>query len=84
MFDEKKELSPSAFSLATGLMSGLALGALSILAIFGKGVMLIEALSDLLIGFDASGAGVLLGIVWGFLLGGIAGFIVAWLYNKMV
>jgi hypothetical protein len=80
----KKNLSLTAFSFSLGCLAALHLGLLSIAAMLGYGQEIVNMLGALLIGYDASGAGLFLGLTWGFLIGGVYGFIFAWLYKKML
>jgi hypothetical protein len=50
----------------------------------GFGQDIVRILGSLFIGFEASPAGLFVGLVWGFFAGGIAGLIFAALYNTMV
>lgn len=84
MQNGKNNLSTSSYSLANALLFAIALGALSLFAILGKGQEIVELIGTLLPGYAATGSGLFLGLVWGFLIGGIGGIILSWFYNKMV
>ncbi len=78
------QLDAKAFGLACGLLWALgvvALGLLSITADYGTGF--VSALSSVYLGFDGTSGGLVIGAVWGFLDGGIGGWLLALLYNKL-
>ena len=52
-----------------------------IVAMFGWGVALVEALSSLYSGYAASIIGAIIGAIWAFVDGFIAGVVIAWIYN---
>ncbi len=80
----KKTLSITAFTLSTACIGAIHLGLIATLGIFGHGIGLIEMLSSILLGFESSGPGIFIGLTWGFLFGGVYGYIFSWLYNKML
>lgn len=82
MFERK--LGITSFTLASATVGALLMGILALFAITGAGVPIVDALSSLMIGYEASAAGFFLGIVWGFGLGGILGFVFSYLYNTML
>ena len=59
----KHKLSIAGFSLATAVLGATACTILSILAMLGLGEELVKSLSSLLLGFDASAAGLFVGII---------------------
>jgi hypothetical protein len=78
-------LSPKSLALACGLLWGcgvLTVGLIN-LAVPGYGVEFLKSISSVYYGFRASGGFVnaLVGGVYGFVDGAIAGLLVAWLYN---
>jgi len=77
------KLNVKAFGLAVGIVWGVGMFVLGIIAMaFGWGDRFIEILSSLYIGYKATFLGSIVGAVWGFIDAGIGGIIVAWLYNK--
>jgi hypothetical protein len=70
---------------------GVALGVLwaayvffaGIIAMFNWGTELVNAFGSLYIGYDASVIGAIIGAVWAFSDGFIAGIVIAWVYNKV-
>ncbi|NQU18563.1 bacteriophage holin [bacterium] len=77
------KLNVKAFGLAVGIVWGVGMFVLGIIAMaFGWGDRFIEILSSLYIGYKATFLGSIVGAIWGFIDAGIGGIIVAWLYNK--
>ncbi|MBL7198475.1 MAG: bacteriophage holin [Candidatus Omnitrophica bacterium] len=77
------KLNVKAFGLAVGIVWGVGMFVLGIIAMaFGWGDRFVEILSSLYIGYKATFLGSIVGAVWGFIDAGIGGIIVAWLYNK--
>lgn len=77
------KLDVKALGLAFGIIWGVCVffvGILSMLCGWGKG--LVELFSSLYIGYKADFLGSIIGGMWGFVDAGIAGVIIAWLYNK--
>ena len=77
-------ISAKACSLSTGIVISVLFALLSVFAMLGLGVEVVESWSTLLIGYEGSFPGLVVGAVWGFLIGVIAGGIYAFFYNKMV
>lgn len=81
-------LSPKSLALACGLLwgCGLLVTGLVNLAVPSYGVEFLKTISSIYYGFHASGGVVnaLLGGIYGFVNGAIAGLLVAWLYNLFV
>ena len=50
--------------------------------LFGWGTSVVEVLSSLYIGYDATFLGALIGTIWAFVDGFIGGVIIGWLYNR--
>jgi hypothetical protein len=72
-----------AFGLAFGILWGLGILILGILAIFGYGLTWVAVLSSVYIGYGATILGSLVGAFWGFVDAFIGGAVFAWLYNKL-
>ncbi len=51
--------------------------------VFDWGDVFVAIMSSLYIGFKPTVPGIIIGAVWGFVDAGIAGVLVAWLYNKL-
>lgn len=47
------------------------------------GVVFVNVLSTMYLGYRPTIAGSIIGAIWGFVDAGIAGVIIAWLYNKL-
>lgn len=75
------ELRPMALGVAIGILSAAYMFILGIGAMFGWGAGLIEPIASFYIGYGASIGGAVVGAIWAFVDGFIAGAVVAWLYN---
>ncbi|MFQ6102893.1 MAG: bacteriophage holin [Candidatus Glassbacteria bacterium] len=77
-------LSPKAFGLALGILAGVAifLATLWIAAMSGGNHLIM--LKQFYFGYSVSFVGALVGFVYAFIDGFIAGALIAWLYNKFV
>ena len=67
--------------LALGVVWGLSVFLIGLLAMTGYGMELVKLLGSFYIGYAATIGGSLIGLVYGFFDGLIGGAIVAWLYN---
>jgi len=76
-------LSPNALGVAAGILWAAYVLSVGITAMFGWGVALVDAISSLYLGYGPSIPGAIIGAVWGFVDGYIAGVVIAWLYNKL-
>jgi len=76
---EKLKIIPLA--AATGAVWGGGVLLLGWAAAFGWGAMLVEALASLYIGYGASFLGGIIGGLWAFVDGAIAGALIAAIYN---
>jgi len=74
---------PLALGIAIGVLWAIYVLFVGIVAMFGWGVALVEALSSLYIGYAASIIGAIIGAIWGFVDGFIAGVVTAWIYNMV-
>ena len=78
------KLDVKAFGLTLGILWGVSLLIMGLLAMFfGYGTRFVAAVGGLYIGYKATAAGAVIGAVWGFIDAGIGGVIIAWLYNKL-
>jgi len=75
--------SPNALGVAIGVLWSAYVLICGLAAMFGWGVALVEALASLYIGYGPSVPGALIGAVWGFIDGYIAGVVIAWIYNRL-
>ncbi|MDE2181460.1 MAG: bacteriophage holin [Alphaproteobacteria bacterium] len=72
---------PLALGVAIGVLWALYIGGMAIMAMFGWGTPLIPLLAALYIGYAATIAGAVIGALWAFLDGLVAGVVIAWIYN---
>ncbi len=73
-----------AFGLSCGIVWGLAmffLGLMNMGCSWGSGIQ--QGMASLYIGYKPTILGSIMGCIWGFFDAGIAGIVVAWLYNKL-
>lgn len=77
------KLSINRLGIAFGLIWAFYVFFCGITAIFGWGTSLVSVLSSLYIGYHASVGGAIIGGIWGFADGYIAGVFIAWIYNKL-
>lgn len=79
----KTSLSACALGMALGISWGLGVMLLALMSWLGGGWgnALVTALGSLYVGYQATGVGSLIGLVWGFADGFISGLIIAWIYN---
>jgi len=88
----KSRMQLPATSVPLGVVSfGLALGVTLAIIVFligvttafwGWGILVVQVLSTLLIGYEPTFIGSIAGAVWAFVDGLIAGAFMAWLYNR--
>ncbi len=74
---------PLALGVAVGVLWAIYVFLAGIIAMFDWGTALVVALSSLYVGYGASIIGALIGAVWAFADGFIAGAIIAWVYNMV-
>lgn len=77
------KFSPHALGVAIGVLWAIYVLFCGIIAIFGWGVALVDALSSLYVGYSPSILGAVIGAVWGFIDGYIAGVVIALIYNRL-
>jgi len=75
--------SPNALGIAIGVVWAAYVFFCGITATFGWGVALVDAISSLYIGYGPTFLGSVIGAVWGFVDGYIAGIVIAWIYNRI-
>ena len=81
----RAELAVTSFGLALGIVSALTVFVIGIGAgLFGWGILVVQVLSSLYIGYEPSFVGAVSGAVWAFVGGLIGGALIAWLYNRLV
>ena len=72
---------PLALGIAIGVVWAFYVACAGIMAMFGWGVALVDALGSFYLGYGASIVGALIGAIWAFIDGFVAGFVIAWIYN---
>jgi len=79
------KLNPKAFGLACGFIFALYMLILGLAAAWlGWGTNLVGAIGTLYIGYGATFFGSIIGALWAFVDGLVAGLIFAWLYNLFI
>ena len=76
-------IQPLALGVAIGVLWAIYVFCIGITAMFGWGVALVDVLASLYIGYGASIIGAIIGAIWAFVDGLVAGVIIAWVYNKV-
>ncbi len=72
-----------ALGVAVGAVCALYFFCLGVFGMFGWGAELVTALGSLYIGYEATLLGSVIGALWAFAEGFVAGALVAWIYNKV-
>ena len=78
-----KKLNSNALGLSAGLLSGLGMLLLGILAAFGLFIQAFEIMQGMHLFFDATLLGILAGIIEAFVFSYVVGYLFAWLYNRL-
>ena len=74
---------PIALGVAIGVLWALYVGCLGVTAMFNWGNALVAPLGSLYIGYGPSVIGAIIGAVWAFIDGFVAGVVIAWIYNAV-
>ncbi len=72
---------PVALGVAIGVLWAIYVLCAGLVAMFGWSAALVNVLSSLYIGYSASVIGAIIGGVWAFIDGFVAGVVIAWVYN---
>ncbi len=72
---------PLALGMAIGILWAVSVFLLGLFAMFGWGGALVETLGSLYLGYGASIVGAIIGVIWAFVDGFVAGVVIAWIYN---
>ncbi len=80
---DRSRCSPNALGVAVGVLWSFYIFFCGITAIFGWGAVLVRVFSSLYIGYEASFVGAIIGALWAFGDGYIAGLVVGWIYNRL-
>jgi hypothetical protein len=75
------KLNVKALALAGGVSWGFYMLLVGWTAMFGWGTRFVSAMSSVYIGFRPTFLGAIVGAIWGFLDGAVAGAVIAWIYN---
>ena len=78
-----EKLNVKALAVGIGVLWAIYVLFIGWVAAFGWGTELVTVLSSLYIGYSASFVGGIIGGIWAFIDGAIAGAIIAWVYNKV-
>ena len=78
-----RRCSPNALGIAIGALWAFYIFFCGIVAIFGWGADLVRVFSSLYLGYSASFVGAVIGALWAFADGYIAGLILGWIYNRV-
>lgn len=76
-------LNVKALAIAIGSSWGLCMLFAGWAAIFGWSVQFVEVMASVYVGYGASFLGGIIGALWGFVDGAIAGVIIAFVYNMV-
>ena len=74
---------PLALGVAIGSLWAVAIFGAGIGAMFGWGTGIVETFASLYLGYGASILGAIIGAIWAFIDGFVAGALIAWIYNKV-
>lgn len=77
------KIQPVALGIAIGVLWAIYVFFIGIAAMFGWGIALVEVLASLYFGYEASVLGAVIGGIWAFVDGFIAGVVIAWIYNRL-
>jgi len=77
------KIQPLALGVAVGALWAFYVFFAGIFAMFGWGVVMVTTLGSFYIGYSASILGAIIGTIWAFMDGFVAGAIIAWIYNWM-
>lgn len=80
--EKSTRMSVSGLALGIGIYWGLAMLVAGWTSIFGWGTEFVTTMSSIYIGYEASFIGGIIGGVWGFFDGLIAGALIAFFYNR--
>ncbi len=82
---QRATLGTISFGLAVGIVGAVATVVLGISAAFlDWGVLVVQVLSSLFVGYGPTFIGVAAGAVWAFFDGFVIGVAVAWVYNRLL
>lgn len=73
------DLDPKRFGLACGIIGGVWL----LIVAFMNNITLVSLYASLFPGYTIGGIGAIKGLIYGLIVGGIAGYAFAWVYNYL-
>ena len=77
------KLQPVPLGLAFGILWAISVFILGLTAVGGWGSGIVAGLGTFYIGYGPSILGAIIGAIWAFIDGLVAGVVVAWLYNML-
>ncbi len=77
------KLQPLAFGVAIGVLWAIYVFFAAIFAMYEWGTAMVSALGSFYIGYGPTVLGAIIGAIWAFVDGLVAGAIVAWIYNAI-
>jgi len=76
------KLQPLALGIAFGLVWAIGVFLAGIFAMFNWGNAFVATIASFYLGYGASVVGALIGALWAIVDGFVAGYVIAWIYNK--
>jgi hypothetical protein len=76
------KLQPLALGIAFGLVWAIGIFLAGIFAMFNWGNAFVATIASFYLGYGASVVGALIGALWAIVDGFVAGYVIAWIYNK--
>ena len=77
------KLQPLALGIAFGLVWAFGVFFAGIFAMFGWGNAFVATIASFYLGYGASIIGAIIGALWAIVDGFVAGYVIAWVYNKV-
>jgi hypothetical protein len=81
--DNMNKIQPVPLGVAVGVVWAVYVFCVGITAMFNWGTGIVHGLGTLYIGYGPSVFGAIIGAIWAFVDGLVAGVIVAWIYNMV-
>ena len=81
-----QRLDTKSFGLAFGIMWSLGVFIISLISLLSETYLhnVANSLGSVYLGYELNIIGIAIGMLWGFLDAFIGGFVIAWLYNKLL
>ena len=76
-----EKIDVKALSIALGVSWMLCILFAGIIAMYGWGTSFVEVMSSVYLGYEATPLGIIIGAIWAFIDGAIAGAVIALVYN---